>query len=125
MYGTLRPGNSPTFEIPGELYDLGWYPGIKLVNPTNSRVVVEMLEVSDHKLKQLDQYEGYHENDEKSSLYLRREINVEIDTGPVKGWIYVYNHDINSRFPYIPGGDWLSYRHKDKDVDVIEEVGVA
>jgi gamma-glutamylcyclotransferase (GGCT)/AIG2-like uncharacterized protein YtfP len=97
VYGTLRPGNTPTVEIAGSMHNLGWFPGVKLGG--NSKFVAEVLTVDDAELGRLDSYEGYREDDPEHSLYLR----VQHDGG----WIYVYNSDM-SDYPVIEGGDWLA-----------------
>lgn len=101
VYGTLRPGNTTTVEVPGSMYDLGWFPGIRLGDDgCNAHFLCEVIEVTDEKLRQLDDYEGYSPNDEAGSLYLRKEYN--------DGFIYEYNNDVEA-YKFIPGGDWLEY----------------
>lgn len=102
VYGTLRPGNGEPFVIPGEIYDLGWYPGLKLLPETDGKfVVAERIEADDERLAKLDSYEGYYEDDHKHSLYLRVPF--------LDGWVYVYNRPLEGRTPVL-SGDWLSYR---------------
>lgn len=102
VYGTLRPGGAVTHLVPGELYELGWYPGLKLLAPdSHSWVVTERIEVDDEQLSNLDTYEGYDPEDELNSLYLRRPY--------LGGWIYVYNSKLEGR-RLIESGDWLAHR---------------
>lgn len=102
VYGTLRPGGAVTHLVPGELYELGWYPGIKLLAPDAHKwVVTECIEVDDEQLKNLDMYEGYDPKNEGGSLYIRKPY--------LGGWIYVYNDSFNGR-PLIESGDWLEHR---------------
>lgn len=98
VYGTLRPFNSPTVEVAGELFDLGWYPGARLGG--SSTFKAEVIEVDDEKLQDLDDYEGFSPNSPENSLYLREKYE--------DGWIYVYNQDLTDRRP-IESGDWAEY----------------
>jgi len=84
-YGTLRPFTGETYEVPGRMYDLGSFPGVKLGG--DSVVTCEKIVVDDEKLESLDRYEGYYEDNHESSLYLRKEYE--------DGFIYEYNHDVD------------------------------
>lgn len=102
VYGTLRQNKGPVVQVPGHLFDLGWFPGAKIYTPECDRYFkAEIIEVDDKKLSEIDHYEGYNKNDEANSLYLRRPY--------LDGWIYEYNHSppLNS---LIEHGDWA--RHK-------------
>lgn len=102
VYGTLRPGASDPVDVPGELRDLGSYPGAKLMGADfSSSFKAEVVEVTDSQLDRLDRYEGYHPNDHKFSLYLR--------VPYLDGWIYTYNHDMSTR-PMVTDGDWLKHK---------------
>jgi gamma-glutamylcyclotransferase (GGCT)/AIG2-like uncharacterized protein YtfP len=104
VYGTLRKGGAVTHLVPGELYDLGWYPGIKMLPPDAHKwVVTERIEVDDQRLVELDIYEGCNHGDltNQSNLYNR--------VPYLDGWIYVYNQPLDKR-PIIESGDWKEYR---------------
>lgn len=101
VYGTLRPGKEKTVTIPAALYDLGWFPGVKLGEP--GEVVCEPIEVSDW--APVDRYEGFDENDYPNSLYIRRSLLVPYG---IDGWIYEYNQAVNP-IKKIESGDWLDY----------------
>lgn len=102
VYGTLRPGGADRHLVPGEMYELGWYPGVKLLAPDSHKwIVTERIEVDDEQLKNLDNYEGYDPKDEVNSLYIRKPY--------LGGWIYVYNNSLEGR-PLIESGDWLEHR---------------
>lgn len=109
VYGTLRPGKGPTIEVPGQLYNLGWFPGIDLTRQ-NQRTVCEVIEVDDEKLEALDRYEGYYPNDHEGSLYLRVPYQ--------DGWLYVYNRSFEGN-EAILSGDWFEHTGK----AVLEGVG--
>ena len=97
VYGTLRPGNSEIVKVKGNLYDLGWFPGIKLGG--NNEVVCERIEVED--LAAVDRYEGYFPDDLDASLYIRRPF--------LDGYIYEFARDVNP-VKQVLSGDWLDYR---------------
>lgn len=99
VYGTLRPfTNTDVVEVPGKLYDLGWYPGIVLGG--DRFVTCERITVSDQRLAELDRYEGYDPQFPESSLYLRQKFGGD--------WIYVYNHSVEGH-ALIESGDWQQH----------------
>lgn len=100
VYGTLmRPEPTERVEVPGYLFDLGWFPGIELADAdkTDSRVKCQVIYVTDDELTKLDAYEGYNPNDPANSLYIRREYD--------GGYIYEYNRSTTA-YPVIASGDW-------------------
>jgi gamma-glutamylcyclotransferase (GGCT)/AIG2-like uncharacterized protein YtfP len=108
VYGTLMTGAGERVQVPGKLYDLGWFPGAKISTPEcGSSFVAEVREVSDGKLKEFDNYEGYYESHPEASLYIRRPY--------LDGWIYEYNRQpADDRL--IESGDWNAHK-ADKDRD--------
>lgn len=106
VYGTLRPGLPELTEIPGVLYDLGWFPGVNLVDPEKdqSTFFAERVEVDDADLYRVDNYEGYNEKNPASSLFKR------VPFGD--GFVYVYNDDLSSlnSTKRVSSGDWLKYK---------------
>jgi gamma-glutamylcyclotransferase (GGCT)/AIG2-like uncharacterized protein YtfP len=115
VYGTLRPfTNTDVVYIPGQLYDLGWYPGIKLGG--EGCVVCERITATEERLQQLDAYEGYHPNNPDRSLYLREKVGED--------WIYVYHgygrdNPFEGRTP-IESGDWQQHTKKELE-SVVED----
>lgn len=102
VYGTLRPGNTQTRLIPGVMYNIGAFPGVKLDNLRDTdTVVVEEVEVDDAGLRRLDGYEGCNPDDPKNSLYNR----VRMDCG---SWLYVFNASTLGK-EVVPDGDWLKF----------------
>lgn len=99
VYGTLRPGRGNVVRVKGQLFDLGWFPGIKLDLP--GEVVCEKIEVDDWSA--VDRYEGYYPEDHEHSLYIRRPYG--------DGFIYEFNRDVNP-VKLVQGGDWLDYRQE-------------
>lgn len=110
VYGTLRPGiREHVVDIPGLMYDLGFYPGVLVTDhltPRNRLVRCEKVFVTDEELTQIDGYEGYHEKAPGSSLFRRVKFR--------DGFIYEYNQPIGHRLP-IDGSpqDWLVHRGLD------------
>lgn len=106
VYGTLRPGSTETVQIPGKLYDLGWFPGMiftPLTDPDDNSVVCERLEVEN--LGNLDRYEGFSLEFPDSSFYIRRSM--------LDGWIYEFNQKVNP-VKQIFSGDWLDYTQQER-----------
>jgi len=95
-YGTLRPGDTESILVDGSLYDLGWFPGIKLGG--EGKVVCERIEA--HDLDAVDRYEGYNPVYPDESLYIRRPY--------LDGFIYEFNGPVNP-IKKIESGDWLDY----------------
>lgn len=104
VYGTLRPGmTGEKVKIPGELYDLGWYPGARLSAESSSFIICEEIKVDDAGLARLDRYEGYYPDSPEMSLYLRT---------PYKdGYIYTYNGSFSNK-ELIESGDWLEHKNQ-------------
>lgn len=99
VYGTLRPfTNTNIVRIPGHLYDLGSFPGLKLDNSSGTMVTCEVIEVTDEQLKMLDRYECYWPDSPEDSLYIRR----KLDWGP---FVYEYNGEVYHD-SFVPSGDW-------------------
>lgn len=116
VYGTLRPGGRETFGVPGKLYDLGWFPGIKLGG--EGTVVCERVPVTDW--APVDRYEGYNPDDLEGSLYIRRPYLLLTEVGNFEGFIYEFNRDITKGWrggftpKLIESGDWLQYRQEER-----------
>ena len=108
VYGTLRPGHGAhrIFSnprdlgirlIPGTMYDLGHFPGVKLGGPR--RFVANLIECDDNCLDRLDGYEGV------PHLYTRQTINLEEE-----GLAYIYEINGPARWPIVEIGDWTTRR---------------
>jgi gamma-glutamylcyclotransferase (GGCT)/AIG2-like uncharacterized protein YtfP len=101
VYGTLRPGASEPVLVPGQMFDLGWFPGVvNIETAVGAFFKAEIIEVDDDTLARLDSYEGYNPNHPASSLYVRKEYQ--------DGFIYQYNGNVSGKLP-VPTGDWLEY----------------
>ena len=103
---SLRPGCSFICEdsVPGKLYAVGWYPGIKELGESigsSHRVKGDVFRFDDSDeakglINWLDGYEGY------PSLFDRRQIVTE--NGHF-AWVYTYNHEV-SEAARVHDGDW-------------------
>jgi gamma-glutamylcyclotransferase (GGCT)/AIG2-like uncharacterized protein YtfP len=116
VYGSLMSGltlnDKPELEglaklvgscrIPGQLLDLGDYPGLDDCQPGS--VVGELYEVLNKQVfAVMDRFERYDPHHRADSLYLRRCIRLQeprVDT-----WVYVFNGEASDRSP-VPSGDW-------------------
>lgn len=109
VYGTLRSDASNgqllasgakrlgMDKISGQLFQLGWFPGLKTA--TEGEVVVEVHEIEDEALPDsLDSYEGY------PSLYGRHQVTTAEGRTV---WVYEYNGNVDGR-PRIESGDWAT-----------------
>lgn len=121
VYGTLRRGEAADLSqgraaygakfiekdrINGEIYNLGWYPGVKLLpslppsslfDSSGPTVTGDVFRITDESITPiLDAYEGF------PSLYNRHK--VETENGFI-AWVYTYN-GVPTPDRLIPAGDW-------------------
>lgn len=113
VYGTLRQGECSDLsirsgaefvskdEINGDLYDLGWYPGVKLGG--DNLVRGDVFQLKDASIiTQLDTYEGY------PNLYDRSVVETK---GGRQVWVYTINRECGDN-ERIASGDWLNKEEK-------------
>lgn len=120
VYGTLRNGERRSLgdhnevtafgqdKVQGALYDLGWYPGIKLIttgpkqhefDPDLPAVHGDLFKVVDESITDiLDGYEGH------PTLFRRRRM---FTANAKLVWVYEYQNEVSDNF-IIPGGDWCN-----------------
>jgi gamma-glutamylcyclotransferase (GGCT)/AIG2-like uncharacterized protein YtfP len=132
VYGTLRKSGARTIsalfptvkfvgegKVRGQLFDLGSYPGLRLDENSES-VIGEVYQIADEMLADLDEIEGCYPDDDDASLYLRREVTVElIDGTKINCWTYECNENNFQLDKLIDSGDWISYvktRERDKNI---------
>ena len=116
VYGLLRAGESgfarfglaEAFKplgpclIPGELWDLGDYPGLVA---GAGEVVGELFEVVDASvMPTLDAFEDYWPDDPDRSRYDR--IRVQLIGNERTAWVYVWRLSLDEAKP-IASGDWF------------------
>ena len=95
----------------GKLFSIDYYPGAVLSSLGSNYVSGEVYALSNNKdiLISLDEYEEYHQNDEKNSEFVRRKINVKLENGAkISAWTYLYNFPTNG-LKEIPSGDFRGY----------------
>jgi gamma-glutamylcyclotransferase (GGCT)/AIG2-like uncharacterized protein YtfP len=127
VYGSLRPDAGMTAyqtyladcplvgraTIPGNLYDLGWYPGVKPLAAdevnwedgfsieTAPKVTGYVFEVTESDFRRMDIYEG------APHLFYRDQTTATLEDGTeLSTFVYYYNHSINPE-ERIPSGDFL------------------
>lgn len=125
VYGTLlSQGSNPAekmveaevigkAELYGTIFDLGWYPGLKMDahHKSESGVVGnvkgEIISVDDAGLETLDHYEG------APYLYTRiKTVAFNPETKEItEVWTYEYNDSVSER-DVVPLGDWIQYSNK-------------
>lgn len=115
VYGTLRSGqpNSPRLggatllgsgTVTGTLVNLGDYPGLV---PGDSVVVGELYRLPTAALDRIDALEGYDPDDPDSSLFVRQEKSVVMESGQsLVAWTYLWPHRGGES---IASGDWLAH----------------
>jgi gamma-glutamylcyclotransferase (GGCT)/AIG2-like uncharacterized protein YtfP len=118
LYGSLRRGE-PMFakmgldraleyvrevEFPGDLYDLGDYPGAVAGGDLVHAELYRLLDADI--LEALDCYEEFDPARPAESLYLRKAIPVP---GIGDAWVYLYNRGVAGA-RRIAGGDWRKRR---------------
>ncbi|HIF93925.1 MAG TPA: gamma-glutamylcyclotransferase [Myxococcales bacterium] len=106
--------------IPGELFDLGSYPGLRHGSIQSGgsgevgQVIGELYSIVDGGvLARLDEFEAVVENQPMESLYLREQIRL-VAPNNVEAWVYFYNRVPNRRLR-IPSGNWRAHRGERSD----------
>ena len=116
VYGLLRAGQSgfarfglaEAFRplgsclIPGELWDLGRFPGL---TPGRGEVVGELFEVVDASvMPALDAFEDYWPDDPDRSRYDR--VKIRLLQPDRAAWVYVWRLGLDEAAPIV-SGDWF------------------
>jgi gamma-glutamylcyclotransferase (GGCT)/AIG2-like uncharacterized protein YtfP len=108
--------------IRGNLYDLGEYPGAKVVGAEpGQRVRGELYRLRDAEvaLKFLDRCEGFSVREPNKSLFVREVVSVASEDGRrKKAWAYLYNRGI-AKAKLIPTGCYRD-RANARDSSVVE-----
>lgn len=121
VYGTLKQGRPldrkefanlrtdvAEATIKGGIYNLGWFPTIKLAD--EGTVQGEVHTFPKEKIKDIlsimDRIEGYNPRDPKSGLYNRHIVDATLPNGKVvKAWAYEYNKPVDPK-KRIKAGVW-------------------
>jgi gamma-glutamylcyclotransferase (GGCT)/AIG2-like uncharacterized protein YtfP len=115
VYGSLKKGfgNHDAFlstatllgttKIPGKMYSLGAYPGVRLDEP--GEIHCEVYSVDSKTLQRLDQLEGFRTVG-GSNFYDRIPVRFTMEGESQVGDVYEINkHYINDKKP-VPSGNW-------------------
>jgi gamma-glutamylcyclotransferase (GGCT)/AIG2-like uncharacterized protein YtfP len=97
-------------KVGASLYDLGRYPGA-VKNNTGQEVIGDVFLVNDPDkvFRVLDKYEGYREDKNSNSEFVRKRNRVKLSSGKnVNAWVYWYNFDPIDKFK-IKHKDYLNY----------------
>jgi len=90
--------------IPGQLYDLGEFPGLV---PGPDEVAGELYRIEHaDALPLLDDYEAFYESNPSQSLFVRRRIR--LNQPPIDCWVYFFNQEPKGN-PKVEGGNWTEY----------------
>lgn len=121
MYGTLRRGAGHPMaalledrarwlgeaHMPGRLYDLGDFPGMKDPGAPGERVRGEIWELEEELFVLLDEYEGCGPADPQPAAFARCRRVALLATGQrLEVWVYVYRAEADEQ-RRIPSGDYL------------------
>lgn len=125
VYGTLKEGGhfAPEFDpfrlksepavVEGfDLFNLGWFPGIR---PGEGKVVGELHEYCEKNLVQrnMDRIEGFSEERPERSLFRRERVEVKVAEGRyVAANIYVFNREPAENAERIEDGVWDLEKHR-------------
>ncbi|WP_010530748.1 gamma-glutamylcyclotransferase [Lentibacillus jeotgali] len=122
VYGTLRCGGKNNYLlndlqcicqqyfVEGSLFDSGYgYPIMK--QNTSNRIWGELYDVSERQLAEIDQLEGYKENN-ADNLSERKVLPVYDDSGyQHDAFVYTAGNALNHAFDWISSGDWLVHTY--------------
>jgi gamma-glutamylcyclotransferase (GGCT)/AIG2-like uncharacterized protein YtfP len=91
--------------VPGQLFDLGPYPGLR---HGHGQVIGELHALLDlEAVAILDAFEGYSPTAPRESLYLRERVGL-LEPKGAEAWIYIYNTVPDAR-ARIALGDWRAH----------------
>ena len=95
----------------GRLYDIGEYPGAIADNNYTGYIYGTIVSIHNpaRVLQQLDDYEGFGDDQQQPNLYVRELMAVETDKDLIKCWVYLYNLSVNG-LKLIESGDYLKYK---------------
>lgn len=120
VYGTLRSGSGHPMarrltsqarlvgkgSVPGQLYDMGWYPAAVFDGSEKRRIVGDVFALSpgSRLLAELDEYEAGDPN------YARAPLEVSLaNGGTITAWAYGVGEAPKARL--IQGGDFIAHRN--------------
>ena len=97
--------------IPGRIYSLGYFPGLKPALLPDQTVKGELYSVDPECRERLDRLEGH------PNFYRRERVTVDLENGArSQAWVYVYQATPRAS-DLVESGDWRAY------LDTRETVG--
>lgn len=102
--------------VPGRLYALGWYPGLRPAQADHERVRGEVWRLPDPAaaFAKLDPYEDCFPDSPETSLFVRGRVQALLDAGgSVECWIYEYKGPLDGA-DFLPSGDFLELARSGK-----------
>ena len=95
--------------VPGELFDLGEFPGLRLVGAGSPLAVpAELFAILNPRaLDLLDEYEGCQEDAQGSSVFVRRRLRLL--EPPVEVWVYLWQGGVKN-CPRVRGMSWPEHK---------------
>ncbi|MEM7658591.1 MAG: gamma-glutamylcyclotransferase family protein [Bacteroidota bacterium] len=125
VYGTLLKGSENLMSafvkkksekvgrgsIRGRLFKVDFYPGAVFDPKSPIRIKGDILKLDqvEKVLEVLDGYEGFEEGDWENSLFIRKVLPVQKDSGEtLYCWVYLF-HQATEPYPEIDSGDFLAY----------------
>ena len=95
----------------GRLYDIGEYPGAVADHDSPGYVYGSIVSIRNPTtvLNQLDDYEGFGDDQQQPDLFIRELMAIETDEGLTDCWIYLYNLPVEG-LVLIESGDYLQYK---------------
>lgn len=109
VYGTLMKGHRDDWQdkvgahfigrgrITGKLYRLGQFPGAVTSSDLGNHVEGEVYRLPNvsSALRILDKYEEFEPTHPATSLFIRKQISVEMEDGSAtEAWVYLYNRSV-------------------------------
>lgn len=94
----------------GQMYAIDFFPGAIYDPDLSSLVYGELFLLKDgHRvLSVLDEYEQFIPSRPEESLFVRKEIPIQLQETSQMAWTYLFNQPTH-RFPLIESGDFLAY----------------
>jgi gamma-glutamylcyclotransferase (GGCT)/AIG2-like uncharacterized protein YtfP len=96
----------------GRLYDIGEYPGAIADSNSTGYIYGSIVLINSpvKVLKQLDDYEGFSDDQQQPNLFIREILEVETENGAINCWVYLYNLPVYG-LRIIESGDYLKYKN--------------
>ena len=113
QFGLYLKNNSTVIcpgQFPGKLFNIGGYPGAIYEPEARSAVFgsVLLLNNAAEALRIMDDYEGTGDSYPQPNEFIRKVIDINTDSVPIKCWVYLYNLPVYE-LPEIKKGDYIDF----------------